>query len=44
VYKKTYKNKCIRDDAKAAERQSPNCIKKKQKTKQNIAKNYFQYG
>jgi len=32
-------NKCIGDDTKAATRQSPNCIFKK-----NMAKNHFQYG
>jgi len=37
-----YNNKCIGDDTKAAARQSPNCILKKQK--KNMAKNDFQYG
>ena len=35
-----YLYKCIRDDTKAAARQSPNCIK----NKINMAKNDFQYG
>ena len=34
-------NKCIRDDTKAAARQNLNCIKNK--NKQNMAKNDFQY-
>jgi len=39
---KSYNHKCIGDDTKAAARQRPNCILKK--NKKNMAKKDFQYG